>query len=122
MKNSPIFLRSFWTMLVLAIGATCIAQQRTPSREVMTLHVEGLTSATRDAITSDLHQAGDLRVVFACVPAGVIVLEARNGQNKAQIEERTRILLSQRAAHLRARTMDQSLAQAEAACEQARNR
>lgn len=122
MKNSPIFQRSFWLALALGLGAACQAQQRTTSHEVVTLHVEGLTSATRDAITRDLGQADDVRVVFACVPAGIIVLEARNGQTKAQVEERSRTLLTSRSTSLRPRTVDQTLAQAEAACEQARNR
>lgn len=122
MKNYRIFLRSCWLAMVLAFCANCQAQQRTPSREVVTLHVEGLTSATRDAITRDLDQAAEMRVVFACVPAGILVIEARNGQSKAQVEERSRTLLSSRSASLRARTVDQTLAQAEAACEQARNR
>lgn len=122
MKNSPIFLRSFWLALVLALGAACQAQQQATSREVVTLQIEGLTSATRDAITRDLGTTDDVQVVFACVPAGIIVLGSRSGQSKAQVEERSRRVLSSRSTNLRARTVDQSLAQAEAACEQARNR
>lgn len=122
MKNSPIFLRLVWLAVVLALGAACFAQQRTDQREVVTFQVEGLTSATRDELTRDLAQANDVRMVFACVPAGIIVLEGRNGQSRTQVEDRTRSLLSSRASNLRARTVDQSLAQAENACEQARNR
>lgn len=37
------------------------------------LRVNALTSAERDAITANLRNSGELEVIYACVPAGLIV-------------------------------------------------
>lgn len=122
MTNSLILLRSFWLAVVLALGAVASAQERADLREMVAFRVDGLTSATRDALTRDLERSEDLRVVFACVPAGIIILAGRNGQAKAQVEERSLAALNTRSGRAQAQRIDQSLAQAEATCEQARNR
>src|SRR6185295_15235398 len=54
-----------------------LSAQNTPaSSSALVLHVDGLTSGTRDAIVQDLTHDGEFRVSYACVPAGLIILES----------------------------------------------
>lgn len=114
-------MRSTWLVLCIALGSSALAQ-RSSTAEQLTLHIEGLTSATRDALVKETTLGNELRIVFACVPAGIIVLESPSGLRKAQIEQRSHTLLNARSATLRTHILEHSLAQAEAACEQARTR
>lgn len=61
------------------------------AQEPIGLRINSLTSAERDALTANARQAGELEVVFACVPAGVIVF---NGTGPAGSREalRTKVL------------------------------
>ncbi|HRF78818.1 MAG TPA: hypothetical protein PL070_01895 [Flavobacteriales bacterium] len=117
---------NFLRMLLIALLATysvCShAQRPTTTPERVTMRVEGLTSETRDALTRELAQTGEATVAFACVPAGILVLEARHGQSRSQLEDRSRSLIIARSAHANVSKVEQTLAQAEAACAQARNR
>jgi len=117
---------NFLRMLLIALLATYSvrshAQRPVTTPERVTMRVEGLTSETRDALTRELALTGEATVAFACVPAGILVLEARQGQSRSQLEDRSRSLITARSAHANVRKMDQTLAQAEAACAQARNR
>ncbi|MBL7945993.1 MAG: hypothetical protein JNN32_07990 [Flavobacteriales bacterium] len=122
MKTHATFLRTLWLAMVLLCSTYGQAQQAASGPERLTLQVEGLTSETRDALSRELDRSGEARIAFACVPAGIMVIEARQGQSRAQLETRSRSLLTQRSAALRSRTIEGSLAQAEAACAQARNR
>ncbi|MCW5899241.1 MAG: hypothetical protein KIT10_08210 [Flavobacteriales bacterium] len=72
-------------ILVLAISystPTLKAQAQRPAGDEMVLLVKGLTSDTRDAIANDLRQSGEGKLVYACVPAGILVIEysASNGE------------------------------------------
>ncbi len=121
MKNAPFLHRFVLFALVLLPWTGAVAQQAV-SHERVTMQVEGLTSATRDALAKDLKRTDDIRLVFACVPAGILVLESRTGHSRGQLEERGRTALTARNASLRTRTIGHDLAAAEMACEQARNR
>lgn len=122
MKTLPLFLRMLWLVFPLVHSAAGFAQQPTATPERITLAVNGLTSETRAHLVRELKRSGDAEIIFACVPAGIIVLEARNGQAATLLETRSRSLLTERSAGLQPRKLDRSLAQAEALCEQARNR
>lgn len=122
MKTPATFLRMLWLALVLTASIGSHAQQPDAGRARLTLQVDGLTSETRDALSHALERSGEARIAFACVPAGILVIEARQGQSKAQLETRSRDLLTQRSTALRSRSIEHTLAQAEAACAQARNR
>jgi hypothetical protein len=122
MKNAPFIHRLVLLALLLLPWEGAIAQQQAASPERVTLQVDGLTSATRDALATDLRRTDEIHIVFACVPAGIIVLGSRTGQSRVQIEERGRTALAARNASLRTRTIGNDIAGAELACEQARNR
>lgn len=121
MINSSFLLRALGLVLVLL----CIksqAQTNSLTRERLTIYVEGLSSETRDDLARELKRTGDAHIAFACVPAGIVVLEARQGFSRAELESRTNTILSSRVNTARTRRTDLTIAQAEAACEQARNR
>jgi len=121
MKNTSIILRTLGLVMVL-LCTRSQAQTPTIARERISLHVDGLTSETRDDLARELKRSGDARIVFACVPAGIIVLEARPGLTRTELETRSNQLLSNRSATSHARRVEHTIVQAEAACEQARNR
>ena len=50
----------------------------------MALRVTDLTPGERDLLNQDLHERGDLRISFACVPAGILIIEAIDGQRSAE--------------------------------------
>jgi hypothetical protein len=85
------------------------------------LHVEGLTSQDRDELRTVLNGRDDLRLVFACVPAGVLVFEPGPGETKQHALERIRPLLDAKALRSRSHELHGGMAEAEAACVNARN-
>ncbi|MBX2972918.1 MAG: hypothetical protein KF797_07440 [Flavobacteriales bacterium] len=121
MKTSSIFLRVLGLALVL-LSTRSQAQERALARERITFHMDGLTSETRDDLARELKRTGDAHIAFACVPAGIIVLEALPGLTRTELETRSQQLFSARSAASRMRRVDSTIAQAEAACAQARNR
>lgn len=122
MKHIALVQYCLAVVLAVILTVHASAQSAPVAREHITLHVEGLTSATRDDLSRELKHSGEMEIAFACIPAGIIVFEARKGQSKTQLEAGSRLLLSRRSSGSNARNLNRSLAQAEAACEQARNR
>ena len=59
------------TLLLTIIG---FAQGPAPSS--ITLQIKDLSTEERDALVRQLEKGGEARVAFACVPAGILVLEA----------------------------------------------
>lgn len=108
--------------LVLAIGASNGARaQSEPLANTYALRVADLTSEERDAIALDLSTDGNVRMVFACVPAGIMVFSPE--QNAGQpLRVRAMATVSSRTQAQRITEMPMDLHQAEAACANARNR
>lgn len=104
------------------VDAPCAAQSSSPEPNACTVRIEGLTSKDRDALQAMLKGRTDLRLVFACVPAGLLVFEPEPGEPKSAAVQRAMHLLD--AQHLRSNREELAggLAAAEAACAQARNR
>lgn len=121
MTTNSLFFRHLWVATLL-LWAAALNAQHAPVSEHLTFVVEGLSTDQRDALVRDAGRTDQLRVVFACVPAGILVVESRNGTSRAQAELQTRALLAERSTAVRMRRTEQTLAQAEVACEQARNR
>ena len=121
MQNNKFFLPCLLWILLSTLGIQAQAQRPAALPARITLHVDGLTSATRDALNSTT-TPGEPRLVFACVPAGILVLESTANETPAQLESRIVNALTSRSAAERARVVDQSLEQAEAACASIRNR
>lgn len=123
MKNALLF--RFAAMLVLAclLSSKALQAQNTSGNETrLILKVTGLTSATRDAIASDLNTAGQARLAFACVPAGILILEPVNSGGRQQVRELTLPTIQQRVGSSQITELALSQQQAEEECAQVRDR
>lgn len=117
--NNALLLRS--ALWILWIAPCCsFAQAQQPERIV--LQLDGLTSDHRDAMTRTLATSGEARIAFACVPAGILVLEGTDGTSRTRLEQRCRELVTERSLVLRRSEHPATIAQAEAACAQVRDR
>lgn len=100
------------------------AKAQVPSADfdgAFTVHIDGLTAQDRDAIQQRLGKRSDVKVVFACVPAGIMVFTSEGGAQKSITRQRAITALSQRVEASRITEMQQSIAESESACAQARN-
>jgi hypothetical protein len=107
---------------ILLVQAPCAAQSPVQESSAYTLRVEGLTSEHRDALQAQLKGRTDLRLVFACVPAGVLVFEPAPGEPKSSTAQRAMHLLDAQQMRSKREELTEGRAAAEAACAQARNR
>ncbi len=123
MKNTPLFRTAITLALALLLGTAGLqAQSASPETGHFAVRVSGLTSATRDALTRDLMAQGQARVVFACVPAGILMFESLNGIDNEHMRQAALPMLQQRAAHATIAEVSLSLREAEAECAEVRNR
>jgi hypothetical protein len=114
----------FWA-LTLTLCALCTLHAQAQSAIVPgehALRVTGLTSELRDALTRELERSGDGRMVFACVPAGILVLADTRGRTSERFISTIQELLVQRGQDVRIEPLPWTIQQAETACANARNR
>ena len=107
-------------LALLPIDST--AQRTTDPQGTYVVRVTGLTSDTRDAIARDLARDNEVRLAYACVPAGILVFEPVHGGDR----ERTKLSAVPALEQLvRRQDLDESVidrTRAEELCSQARNR
>lgn len=121
MKNA-ISSRLFLTIALLFVISLnrLNAQTHVAAPTSVTLKVRGLTSDGRDAIARSL--GTDLRLAFACVPAGILVFEAEGSRDRGALREQA---LDRAQQHVRRQDITElniGRAEAEEQCAQARNR
>ncbi len=122
MTTCMLLTRSALSLLLLcSIGSLC-AQDRQAQPHQFAIQVEGLTSDDRDALQRECDAHHDLRIVFACVPAGIIVIEDRNTTSIQETKQRAMPLMNARMSGKRVEIVDHDLAWAEQACAEMRNR
>ncbi len=86
------------------------------------LRVDGLTSQERDQLSTDLVQRGDLRISFACVPAGILILEPTSPDRSVDtVRAMAATALIQRLPAKRRSEVALTMSQAEELCSSARN-
>ena len=96
------------------------AQSTAPQR--VALRVANLTSEERDDLSNDLQKRGDLRISFACVPAGILILESLNPERPADsLRAMALSALITRLPAQRRTEVALSLSEAEDLCAAARN-
>ena len=100
--------------LILVTSTTATAQGTAPS--TLAVQVSGLSHQTRDLIAQDLAGQGEVRISYACVPAGILVFEAVNGALRADLHQAIDELLDQHVgrSNISVSALDQS--QLEAQC------
>lgn len=122
MNNAYLFRFALWLLGIALGGAVAMAQQPAATPPRITMHVTDLTSADRDALARDLAISGGSRIAFACVPAGILVLEGHSGLDRSQLEQLGRRMLNDRSLTIQRAEQQGTIAQAEEACAQARSR
>ena len=123
MKNAPYRLLTALAISVMAAFPNNAPAQSPPSDEAaLVIRIKGLTAATRDAIARDIAPQGDLRLSYACVPAGILVLEPSGRTAQPALRSISMPVVER---HARARDITElsiTMAQAEEQCAQVRNR
>jgi hypothetical protein len=96
------------------------AQSSAPNR--VALRVADLTSEERDSLSRDLESRGDLRISFACVPAGILILEpVDSSRSAASVRAIAFSALIARLPAPRRTELTLSTSEAEELCAAARN-
>lgn len=113
-KLTPYLLTAL--LLTLAFPGPASAQQPTGEAAELVLRVNGLTSAERDALTRALPADGSVRLVYACVPAGILILDAPHQGSRAAVREQVMPLATKRIATNRITEPAMDRTQAEAQC------
>ncbi len=100
---------------------TLLACNSLMAQETIGLRVDALTSAERDSFVASGHNPGDLHVVYACVPAGILVFasDEPTGSREA-LRTKALAVLTPAIALGRIGTAEITLHEAESACETAR--
>lgn len=107
-------------IVLLLLPLSLMAQSGRIQDQHYAVRVPGLTAEDRDAVQRDLQGRTDLKLVYACVPAGVLVFESATGEAKQQARQRAWPMIeATRKTH---EELTGGLAEAETACAQARNR
>lgn len=102
-------------LLSLLLSPTLSAQ------EPIGLRINTLSSAERDAIITNVREGGELRVIYACVPAGVIVFsEATPSGSREALRTKVISAIAPIIPAGRIAGTDYSLDDAETACETVR--
>ncbi len=109
-------------LLLLTSGLHQAVHAQASSPATYAVRVAALTSAERDAVVRDLTDNGSARLVFACVPAGVLVFEAAPQRTREAARASASSALQARTRPDRITELAMSLSEAEVACAEARNR
>lgn len=118
MEPTPRALRLFSLTLIL-LGL--LYSQPASAQNTIGLRVIALTSAERDALVAAAHASGELKVVFACVPAGVIVFSDQGrATSREALRANVRAAMAPTVPPQRIEARELTLEAAEAACESTR--
>ncbi len=106
--------------ILLLFLFTLLACNSLMAQETIGLRVDALTSAERDSFMASSHP-GDLHVVYACLPAGILVFasDEPTGSREA-LRTKALAVMTPGIAPGRIGTVELTLHEAESACETAR--
>ncbi|MCC6840539.1 MAG: hypothetical protein IT230_10305 [Flavobacteriales bacterium] len=105
------------TLILLGL----LYSQQASAQNTIGLRVIALTSAERDALVAAAHASGELKVVFACVPAGVIVFSDQGrASSREALRANVRAAMAPTVPAQRIEARELTLEAAEAACETTR--
>ena len=117
-----LLARTLAILAFVAFGGILNTHAQTTAPRVA-LRVQGLTSEERDQLSADLGRRGDLRISFACVPAGILILEPVDGERSADsVRAMAATALIRRLPPQRRSEVALTLTEAEALCSAARNK
>ena len=119
--RSTSFFRLLAAMLLMS-GLQQVGHAQATGPSTYAVRVAGLTSEERDAVVRELALTDQARMAFACVPAGVMVFEPTPNRNRDAVVLSVVNVLEARTHRERILEIPLSLADAEAACAEARSR
>lgn len=114
-------LRMLLALLLAAFASGNLSAQVPATGTTNVVHVKGLTAAQRDALQQGSGTHNAPKLVYACVPAGILVFESQ-GTGAQELRNMTLTTVRQHAAARDITELSISLTEAEARCAQARNR
>lgn len=109
------------TLLICAAQLPAKAQGPTIAIERTVLKVKGLDHTMRDALKGELEGTG-LRLAYACVPVGILVLESDQLGTNTPLLSRSMSAMEKHSRSKDISVLPISLQEAETQCAQARNR
>ena len=116
MRN-PLYIVTILVLLLTNSPGQLRAQTDGTPPQRVAYHIEGITEQERDAIALDLSATTELHIAFACVPAGILVIEgSTTDQGRANTTIRQHI--GSKTSTIDTRSQEDL----EAACENIRNR
>jgi hypothetical protein len=120
--NTEDLLRRALSIAALAFATmqTASAQSPIQAQAPMILQVEGLTASKRDLIKQEIETQGDLRMRYACVPAGILILEAVPGRSVGDLRAQVAPIIRRHVTPGRSTELTITIQQAEDRCAQVR--
>lgn len=117
------FFRSLAIAAALfTIGNAGLQAQSTAVSPRVALRVSQLTPDERDALNRDLIARGELRITYACVPAGIIIIEpVAQDRDADSVRAMAAAAIIRRLPADRRMEIPLTLTEAEALCSAARN-
>jgi hypothetical protein len=120
MEHLSSLPRQLVAALLVMLACAGARGQSTAVNTPVTMHVTGLSTAMRDDLVQQATVLG-LRVEFACVPAGILVVSSTQAASRSALETLVGSVLRDRNASAAVTTTTMTLEQAEQACATARN-
>ena len=108
------------TAFALALTLPTQAQSNIPTQGSLIIQVQGLTAAKRDLIKQDLDGHGDLLMRYACVPAGILILETAPGRSVSDLKAQVAPFIQRHVPVGRSTELFITIQQAEDRCAQVR--
>ncbi|MEZ4739010.1 MAG: hypothetical protein R2818_06545 [Flavobacteriales bacterium] len=121
MKDSASLQHIIPTIIAIVFLQTMAFAQGPSTQREMVLQVRGLTSEMRDGLANELQREGHYRIAFACVPAGIILLESTDATRRVDQQADLMPVVHRRIDPSAIRSTNMLRRDAEAACAEARN-
>ncbi|MBK6626180.1 MAG: hypothetical protein IPJ87_17990 [Flavobacteriales bacterium] len=114
------FFKGLIVSTFLLISAVGLHAQTNPA-STLTLRVDGLTAQERDALTEDLRSGTGLKLAYACVPAGLLVIAPADPLSGIDPRSAAAASIGRTVTSARAHEETLTQQQVEARCTNARN-
>lgn len=123
MKHSFRFVWLIASISAIALfpAKACAQRGAGAAESHFAVRIADLTAQDRDALQQQVSGRTDLRLVYTCVPAGIMVFAGPQGTSKTMARQRALPVLQSRITGGRITELEQGIAEAEAACAQFRN-
>lgn len=101
---------------MILLGGPLLAQHGPLQASDLVVQVKSLSSAERDALRQDLATSSNIELAYACVPAGILVFEAKAVMTQADLRSQVFNMVTGRTSSSRAKEISLDRAQVEERC------